>query len=299
MNNLAWNCFPVRGLFIVLLTSLCAAGCNKLSLPTEKVDISVDWSECGEKPGKATLIMYPTNGNNPVTIVLSDADEGMADVPAGNYNVILFSGIMEDFSGIGFKGMEKYRTAEVFLKERKDSWYEASSGEVAYIPEMLSIAKLEDFTVSSNSVLELVPKQVTTTYEIKVPVEGIQNIRAIRGAMKGMNASFSFRDDKEEGKVVNLLEDWEVVKSSEKNGYVSVCIPSLGLSKLANPVQGDSTPLTVWFLLIDNKTIVKHKCGFSGGEETVFLQDVEREVSGFNPSIDDWEELTEVEVVLR
>ncbi len=298
MNNLAWNCFPERRLFIVLLAALCAVGCNKLSLPTEKVGVSVDWSECGEKPEKATLIMYPTNGGNPVSVVLSDANGGVADVPAGDYNVILFNETVEDFSGIGFKGMEKYRTAEVFLKERKDSWYEAVSGEVAYAPEMLSIAKLEDFTVRSDSVLELVPKQVTTTYEIKVPVEGIQNIRAIRGAMKGMNGSFSFRDDKEDGKVVNLLEDWEVVKDTDKSGFVSVRMPSLGLSRLANPAQGDSTPLTVWFLLIDNKTIVKHKCGFSGGGDAVFLQDVEREVSGFNPSIDDWDELTEVEVVL-
>jgi len=183
--------------------------------------------------------------------------------------------------------------------------------------------------------IKAVPENVVSTAQVNVRVHGLQYARSARGSLTGMAEGWLLGlEHSMETTGTHVMEVWDINPDidDETKGFVSAEFRTFGLpTSTKNNRDPESNRLYVSFLLRDNATI--SDCGFSAGnhimqdigDKTVELwtgikSNVEQEPSmdcdpdkpvllpfvepehggdaGFQATIDDWGDVTEVEVPL-
>lgn len=179
--------------------------------------------------------------------------------------------------------------------------------------------------------ITLHPECILSKASVRVKVKGIHNVRAVRGLMSGWaEGHWATQGKPNDGKVSHLLEDWQIVhdKTDYSFGEVVIAFNTFGLpapSTLAQTNGGSgNNRLHLSFLLVDNKTVkefafdVSDRIEASEEEELalvveigtslagdrpedkpVEIEDVKPEngsEGGFDATVDDWGDQTEIEI---
>lgn len=267
-------------------TCFIMAGCERRTLtydyrPWCDVRVNVDWSAFGSTPTGMTLMCFPQDGSAPSVITTTQTESTVAALRSGTYDIMVFNQSPDEFGTIGFRGMDRYETLEIFAREMESKWHISQSDQdkTAHEPERLGIDLLEGFEVTREMVetsaqrkagkgsvqaasITLHPQCVVSTAKVRIRVKGIHNVRSVRGSMSGMaEGHFVAQGKKNGGKVTHLLEEWEVShdKSDYTLGEVTIAFSTFGLPDGHPATAGDGDAadnrLQVSFLLVDNKTV--------------------------------------------
>lgn len=302
--------------------------------PYADIALSVDWSKAGEVPSGMTAIFYPQNGDEPTIHTTNSVTASTVGLRAGTYNIILFNQSPYEFGSIGFEGLESYQTAYVYAKDVKSKgWYsKADEEKVAIEPEFFAVATYENFEVKEADIrdtlsLSLTPRYIIAKGTVNIHVEGIKNLKSVRGAIAGMAEGFTFSQWRTTAThVTHLLEGWSATKNNEPlatDGHIKTSYSTFGLPYMLLSKAGDrsSAYLDLDLLLVDNKTVISYSFSLAeyltvtdnGGEITITIRildpingtapvelpDVQPEGSasgGFDAEVDDWGEEFEIEV---
>ncbi len=254
-----------------LLTSCTLRPLTYDYYPYCDVDIYVDWSNLDEAPTGMTALFYPENGDSPIVHRTNSVNKTTVSLREGVYNVIIFNEDMNYLSGsMGFRGMDKYETAEIHAIESvlasswgSKGWYSKADGEiVAVYPEPFAVATIEKFTVTEDMVetqmkarsrskgsdgdtksatkateITITPKNIIARGDIIVHVDSIQNMKSVRGSIQGMAESYlPSINGTGSGEVTHLLEDktWIVEKyiDDPTQGIISCGFSSFGMPEM-------------------------------------------------------------------
>ncbi len=279
----------MRRLLYIFLSLIVISSCRRELCydyrPFTDVSLEVDWSEFSETPSGMTAMFYPVDGGEPT--VYSTHDIHRTDIPlrTGVYNVLLFNQRPTEFIYLGFRGMDRYETAEVYALELDSkTWYSKSEVEtVASEPEPFAVASYENFevteemkaarelqrTMKSGLVgtpdLLLTPKAITSRCLVTINVQGVYNLRSARGSITGMSEGMSLNNlVATASEVTHLLERWQCLDddSNPVNGllkteYMTFGVPGMKLSK-ADEIWDDAR-LKLSVLLVDNSTILDYE----------------------------------------
>ncbi len=274
-------------LYLIIYTMLSAlAACDRRELtydyhPFCDVQVEVDWSRFSEMPTGMTVIFYPESGEKAVTHTTNSVHHTTVSLREGKYNVLLFNQSPGEFGSLGFRGLERYETAEVFAQEAASKgWYsKAETEKVAAHPERFAVATLEGFVVTedmvdayrkereqgrtiSRATVTLTPRDIIADGVVIVHVKGIYNMRSVRGSISGMAEHFlpsAFQTGTDE--VTHLLESWKVDRDADNyaNGTITTQYTSFGMPGMKLSRAGENTwknaYLNISVLLVDNKTV--------------------------------------------
>ncbi len=284
----------VRYIIYVLSVIWVAGSCELRPLtydyhPYCTVDLDVDWSEFGELPTGMTAMFYNENGAEPIVHLTNSVHHSQVRLREGRYNVIVFNQSVTEFGSLGFRGMESYETAEVYVTEKESEWYKDEGGKMAGAqPEPFALAVYEGFEVTEEMVdaerdsieytkgwsgtkssLAIVPRSIIVKGDIHILVEGIYNLRSVRATLSGVaeDVRMSTGVAGENG-VTHLLEGWSMTQDEDDynlgaihNSFSTFGHKGMRLSEAVEDSVGDSSEwedvkLGVSVLLVDNKTIM-------------------------------------------
>ena len=277
-------------MFATLLLLSCERRELTYGYNTYDVLVNVDWSALEQKQGEApsgmSVIFYPQQGGKAIVTQTNKINKATIGLPAGRYDVLVFNQIPSDFGTIGFRGMDKFETSEVFVKPTDGKWYE-SKGDgdiVARQPEYLAVATYLDFEINNELVeastrhndknelfltIDFEPEVFVKDMKAQVRIVGIHNLRAVRATVKGMSTGCHFATHEScASMTIHLLETWEAAKyeGQDKEGEITAIFTSFGLPNHHAHTKSDDDWLGSFdfeLLLVDNKTVVKETVYFS------------------------------------
>ena len=349
----------MKRMLYVLIICFLQFSCERRELTYNyrscKVAVHMDWSRLeqasGVAPSGMSVMFYPQQEGDVVMVQSNHIDKAIVALRAGRYNILVFNQIPSDFGTIAFKGMDSFETAEVFAKPMDSKWYKPTGGDeiIARKPEYLAVATYLDFEITEEMVdeamqlddeygevppsviLDFEPKLVIKNISIQMRVVGIQNIQAVRAAIKGMSVGYHFASCKSRSNTAtHLLEEWQKTnyEGTSTEGELRTVLASFGLPKQLTSTKSEDDwtgSLAFEILLVDNKTLIKqesfldkHFVTLPGGEQSadllikvglstdpddkpIELPDVEPEGDGgggFEGDLGDWEDEEIVDIPL-
>ncbi len=312
---------------ILYIIYLCLAilSCERRELtydysPYCEIVVNLDWSNLSKAPTGMSIRAYPQDGGEPIVYQSNAITSGTIKLPAGVYNILVFNQIPSDFGSVGFRGLDKWETAEVYSVEQSGkSWASTKADEtIVRKPEDVAVATFTDVEIKEECIiksielykltgkrlvahiLNLKPQIVVKRTFVRVKVDGIYNLRSTRGVLTGMSEGYNFSTQQSiSPKVSHVLEDWNIEdfaygeRYGETNNYfMSFGLPSTTTSTRAVGEWNGSIYLQM--LLVDNKTIVEHTANItkrtSTSEDEESKDDVKINITvkvGFSGDADD------------
>ncbi len=275
---------------IILLSSL-ALSCKRRPLtyghyPFSDIVVVPDWSESlvGEdKPLGTSAWFFPKDGSEPLVFKSNNVDGFSVPVPEGVYDILVFNRSENEFSTLGFKGMDKLSTAEVYsIEDETKGWYTRVDGElVVKHPEKIASAVRRDFEVTPEMIattalirlgeakpsdtltkIHVTPKLLTKIINVRIKIIGIHNLRSARATISGMAQGHWIElNENNTTDATYILENWNKV-GVQGEGELYFNYQTFGL--LGRGSSNNSTGYEYWtgfmnleVLLVDNKTVVK------------------------------------------
>lgn len=336
---------------------LLTAACDRRDLTygyDNRCDVTflVDWSRLSEPPQGMTLLFYPTDGGQPLRYLTNSVDSVTLAVPAGTYRVLVFNRTENEFSSLGFRGMDRFETAEVYgLPAPEDMLLWAKRDDSRAITarlEEIAVATLDELTLTEEmrhdygelspqpvrrtgtpQTLRLTPASASYTTTIDIHVKGIQNVRSVRATLDGLAEGYLMGAGRATANIVtHAIDEWQVVRDpgSYTEGSLHTRFVCFGLPEASPPrALADelatllNASLQVTVLLADNQTTVTFSYDVSkrvtvdqteyvltivvgiplpGQEddpgavppELPDVPHVESPSSGFDATVNDWEE---------
>ncbi len=249
---------------------------------TAKVRIDADWSEFEkEVPSGMTVMVYPCDGGRAVRHLTNTITHAYVNLPVGYYHSITFNQSEEEYGSVGFRGMDRYETAEVHTNATKSTWYKTKAEEekLAAEPEWIGAdrhegaevtqemvdvtgenliamkqqrALMQDFVIATHT-----PQNIIYTITVKVHLKGFHNLRSARASMTGLAEGYMFaKGEYTANQVTQLLETWssKVDENDPTKGYITTISTCFGLPK-GHGATADENLFTLSVLLVDNKTV--------------------------------------------
>ncbi len=286
-------------IFIAALIALC--GCQHKDLcylhpHTIPIRVNVDWEQFRQKeePTGMTVMAFPQNGGEPVTVLSNTLTHTDLYLSAGFYNSIVFNQSVTEFGTLEFRNMDKYKEAEVTVGPAPTKWYttRADDERTAYEPEWFGTSTVEGTEVTEemiedighihhmgvrgNYAVDLIyhtPENVVYTVKVFVHLKNIYNLRSARAALSGMSEGYKFSEGKASSqKVTHLLEEWKLVQDIQDptKGYIETTLQCFGLPA-GHTAAAEENILYLELLLVDNKTIID--CPMEAGNKFVKIGD--------------------------
>ncbi len=218
------------------------------------VELNVDWAELGYSPNGVTAMFYPKDGGVPVTYVSATVHTSLFSVKEGVYDVVVFNNSPEEFASVEFRGMDVYRTAEIFYTQKGAN------------PEYLALGKLMDVVIGSEPVkLNVKPDNLFVDGDIRIEAKGVYNIRYMRAHLTGLAGSFMLSADVpkagEEG-FRTFTESWKLMRQNGEyntgtliSSFRTYGLPEAGWKGDISAKPGE-VKLHISMLLVDNKTVL-------------------------------------------
>ncbi len=304
----------MRRLLYIFLSLIVISSCRRELCydyhPFNDVTMEVDWKNFNETPSGMTAMFYPVDGGEPTVYSTHNIHKAKFDVRTGTYNVILFNQSPSEFSGIGFHYMDKYDTAEIYAVELESkTWYTRNESEIVVVePEPFALATYENFevidddsglsTADVNS-LFLTPRTINVRGRVEVHVDGVYNLRSVRGCIKGIATGVIMHSYTAVGsESTHLLEHWQCFSDADNptigtivTEFSSFGLSNMNLSKTENTWKNLILDISV--LLVDNSTVLDYR--FPIGEiidltdnkkEIVLKINIERDPDSGNAPLD-------------
>ncbi len=218
------------------------------------VEINVDWSELGYSPNGVTAMFYPKNGEAPLTYISNTVHTAILNVEEGVYDLVVFNNSPEEFASVEFRGMDVYRTAELFYTQKGAN------------PEYVALAKVGDVVVGPEPLeLNVKPENLFVDGDIRIEAKGVYNIRYMRAHLTGLAGSYMLSANVPKAGEENFktqTETWKLMKQDGEyaTGTLTSSFRTFGLPELGWKGDLDAKPgevkLHVSMLLVDNKTVL-------------------------------------------
>ncbi len=218
------------------------------------VELNVDWAELGYSPNGVTVMFYPKEGGDPVTYTSHTVHTALLSVQEGTYDVVVFNNSPEEFGSVEFRGLEVYKTAEIFYSQKAAS------------KEYLAMAKVNDFMVTKElQQLNVKPQNLFVDGDIRIEAKGVYNIRYMRAHITGLAGSYMLSVNVpkagEEGFKTHT-ESWKLMKKNQEyaTGVLTSTFRTFGLPEVGWKGDISAKPgqvkLHISMLLVDNKTVI-------------------------------------------
>lgn len=312
-----------------------------------RVRVDVDWSQFDkETPTGMTLLVFPSI-NGCITHHSNVTTHAYLDIPADSYNIIVYNQSPSEFGTMTFRGLESYHTAEVVAASIESRWYRSRNEDERIVsapewfatdceeqaivtPEM--VAQYNDEIIiptrgNSNAypeflISEMTPLNIIYTFDIRIHLNGVQNMRSARASITGLAEGYNFSEASPTASIATqLIEAWKLTidKQDPTKGRIDARITCFGLPKGHTKAPEDNL-LTLSLLLVDNKTIldfpfdsgdkIKQRTDENGNPLLELelelgidnaLPDVQPEESGdggFSAIVDDWGEEENIDMTL-
>lgn len=274
-----------------LLLSLAACDRRELTYvyhPYCDMKIRMDWSDLGELPSGMSLYAYPEDGSAPHLLLTNEVNEAELSLRSGRYHLVAFNQSVDEFGSLFFQGMDKFGTAEADVQEKTFSWLTSKSStnhtvcdpepfastymELDVTDDMVEHSqtiyalKLEGANLRSDSSFTYLMKPIrhNWTGNIEVYIQGIQNIKSVRGYLTGLaEGSLLSTHTNTANMVTHVMEDWTIKRDSSNytTGRVTTEFQTFGLpgaKGITKARDAKANRLYLSFLLVDNKTIVNY-----------------------------------------
>ncbi len=275
---------------LLLIISICFAfaACERRELtymysPFCEVVLNIDWSNMTATPNGMTVMCYPESGEEPIIKVNGDnVNREVLTLPAGIYNIIVFNRQVSDFEFVGFRGMDKFETAEVHSVPTSINWVDTKAGEVLVTePNEVAAATHLKIEITKDDIskstamykstgkmlvvetIDLKPVVVVKQAEVRVRVKGVYNLRSTRATLVGMADGYNFSTQKStQTPVIHAMDQWEIVpyEYGEVFGETTTTFVSFGLPDYTTASRTDGVldwdgSISLKMLLVDNQTI--------------------------------------------
>ena len=284
-------------MFYILLIAVLLFSCERRELTYDYmncgVTVNVDWSTLEQKQGEApsgmTVIFYPNQGGDAIVKQTNNISQTSVSLRAGKYNILIFNQIESDFGSLGFKGMDRFETAEVFARTTNSNWYKSKAPNEVVVrhPEYLGVATQLDFEMTDELVdaamklrskgskstslvaVDFKPEVVVSNIKTKVKVIGIHNLRNTRATIKGMSTGYDFSACEScSNMVTHVLDEWSVTTYDGGNteGEIDAIFTSFGPPERHIGTRSENDWMgSIYFelLLVDNKTVEKRELFFN------------------------------------
>lgn len=297
-----------------------------------QMHIDVDWSrfESYEVPTGMTLLFYPRGGAGvPVGLLTNEIRYAKAYLPDSAYSVLVFNQSVNEFGSMGFVHMGDTMQAAALAAVQRSAWYAPSEGgeRLGAEPEWLgtgrlgiSISAARRSAVPPGGTLflgQMQPRCVIDTLTVSIVVNGIASLRSARAYITGMAEGRLLAMERTlASTVTQLLESWQIKrdKDNPKTGIIVGRVATFGLP-YGHAARPTDNLLGLSVMLADGKTQLEFTFDVgarfeSDGEhhalhlfisEGITLPDVtpaETPTSGFNPTVEDWGEEEQHEVIM-
>lgn len=303
-----------------------------------QVYLDVDWSGYHKSlPTGMTVICHHQDTGEKVQVIDNNTDRVTPHLSPGRHWATVFSLTEQEYNYIGFRGLESAETAEAYIREERDpKWYQSRAeddGFVARHPEWLAVDTIMTdhvkFTEQGAKVIgTLYPRNIIYTLHVEIHTENIGNVKSARGAISGFASGRRLASDMPNDNTLtatHLIEsdDWTRTRTSVNpdKGIVKCDIRCFGL-----PSNHSGTPeeniLEFQALLSDGKTVLKYEIpvgnliiskdrptGGRGENLDLYLKihldppvppgNSDGTGSGFDASIEDWDEGEDIDIGLK
>ncbi len=322
----------MRNFLRLLLALLIFVACKRQDLvyeyeSTTRVTVRIDWSDVfkpDERPTGASVWFYKKDGKRPIQKLSSNIDSVQIYLPAGDYDVVVFNQSPSDFRDeIDFISIDKLSTLEVraSLAPTK-SWYTKKAIANAYTcPPAFATEVYRDLVITKQDTelkkeftIKVAPKKITQTARIIVRMNGIDYVRSGRGLVSNMSQGYLIGKGEYTSTSNSVLENWNTnrVISSQNEGTMFVDFNTFGLPDI-DDANGWNANLQLQILLVDNHTIKDLTLPVDESHLVDIEKDIDIEIdintvvevppvepeggSGFDPSVDDWGDEDNVEIL--
>jgi hypothetical protein len=176
------------------------------------VRVQIDWEAARIEPNGASVYFFPKAGGEPYILLTNHTLDSLY-IPTGDYSVLVFNERTSEHTNIAFRGVDVYETFEAytlsetsppdFMRQQaatSDISAEVpektkASGRTAAAPDVLAVARLDQFYVtgrripgSVNPLLKFTPRRVTVEMHLRVRITDAQYL-AQGGGGSGGNLS--------------------------------------------------------------------------------------------------------------
>ncbi len=283
----------MRKLLYILSMLLITISCERRELTynydaTVEVIINVDWSDMDTKPTGMSVYCYPESGDDAIVKQTNSVDAVSVNLPAGNYNILVFNQIPSDYGTITFSGLESFSTAEINAVETKSDWAKSlDESSLIRDPEDVAAATYTDLEITEEAVksnvelkskcitksqeliyhtIDIAPQVVIKITRVKIRVSGIENYRSARATLYGMASGYNFsKQASHTSESTHLMESWTSTAYTEEGydgeGEITASFTCFGLPGQTTYTRAEDYSdwdgvLDVDILLIDNSTII-------------------------------------------
>lgn len=344
----------ILGCLLVVVSLMLTISCQHKDLcyyhpHVAPVKIKVDWN--GYNIDGMTAFLFARQDMSQTintTVTTHQVEHIQFDLLEGKYDVAIFNNIAEEFTTVRFNNLTDYNNASVQAAEIKvPSWftkydvkssdiYIASqpewvarclSKDITVTKEMVKIAEEEylngDFTMTARTVTlvdQVTPDSLTSTFNIKVKLKGIDSYYQARAIVSGLAIGRYIISTEQLNETVSHYASagtWKLVKgtlNADNTGIIDGNITCFGLPK-GNQTSGIS--LTIEIMLADKKTIITYDKPIDIGHlvkidpitnniymaeaiefpvELPYVNPEDGTEGGFNVGFEDWEK-EEIEIL--
>lgn len=298
---------------------------NRTTLFKANAVVEVDWSSFDkEKPTGMTVLAYPYKGGMPAKVISSNIRFADIALQEGLHQMVVFNQIPEDFGTLAFDIYTSYNSARVYSLTSNSEWYKgvqvakdvewfgtATDQAVSITSDMVSTARNEYVQGTSEKTEHLVstlkPLNVVKDIYIKVNIDGIENLRAVKAIVSGLAAGYSFSNEAAlTSTVTHECDNWKITHDAIdfRKGYALGRIRCFGLptGHLQLP---ESNKVRLTLLLQDGATYMDYafevgdmlkvdgesgavQFEFSLGDALPDVEHVDGGNSGFNATVGGW-----------
>lgn len=312
--------------FLALTSVSCSTfTMNKTTLFKANVVVEVDWSSFDkEKPTGMTVLAYPYKGGIPAKVISNNIRFADIQLQEGLHHVVAFNQIPEDFGTLAFDIYTSYNSARVYSLTSNSEWYKgiqvardvewfatSTDQAVSITSEMVSTSRNEYVQNAQEKTEHLVsiikPLNVVKDVYVKVNIDGIENVRAVKATVSGLAAGYSFSNEAPlAGTVTHECDNWRICHDDYDytKGYVLGKIRCFGLPSGHSKLP-ESNKVRLTLLLQDGQTYMDYafevgdmlnadqesgrvQFEFSLGDAIPDVEHVDGGNSGFNATVGGW-----------
>lgn len=206
------------------------------------------WMELDARPTGMTVMIYPTDGAEPIELTTNNVDSLTTFLAPGNYKILCFNQTQSEFSSFRFRHMESFADCEIVANEdpgHRNAFSIFGNSQMSIQPELLVVDYYTGLSVSQEEiddsyrhgkklkkVVTLSPHLVVSTLYVTVPVQGIYNAYSVSGCIDGLarNLFLTYFDagkDRASHVISNWAPHYESVSSN--HGSLTSVSTTLGL----------------------------------------------------------------------
>lgn len=318
-------------LYIMVSFSSCDTRREIYEDDTISVNVTLNWEPVGIRPVGTTLWFFPHTKGRAPKVLRTNGLKDCINLPRDLYSVLVFNETESDHDYISFRGTDRYETFEAYVSPIPNATVQSEP--IYDMPDMLAVARMEklDLRRIAHPVTEepvyltFVPIPLVLVGTLDVYLYGMDNVRlrSSGATLSGMAQSINLATEKVSDSGITHsfgFSNHQFTEGSFTDGTITTNFWTFGACTNASVPCNvtlylglrDGTAFTPIVRNISNqmrasgfKTRVHYTLRIEFGTGAIaddpiitipYVPDNEESGSGFDATIDDWGEETEITI---